>query len=684
MKKIFSNKWFKNYIILVVFLYIIEIMFKVLGGIPVFDWSLLRIFVGINILAVLFSFILRFCHKTVGMIVNIVLVLACTIYSLAQLGFENFLGVYISLGTSSQLGAVIDYIREYLLSFKWSYWLIFIPFGLLIIYYIFADKRIFKELPKLKKDYRLKDFGINFGIFAGLMILLGAMYFGTLKIPFMQNKFQTVSNYELFNNPSVPSIAIKQFGASTFGLLDIKNHFFPSKESELSIGFEKQEQEITDFTRYIDDTAWEKVIASESRTTYKNLNNYFISQNITPKNEYTGLFEGKNVIFIMMESVGELIINEEYFPNFYKMYNEGWSWINNYSPRNSCATGNNEMSGMVSLYTIYNSCTANNYKKNTYFESVFNIYKNKGYQTSSMHNYTEGYYYRSTIHKNMGSEVYYGVQDLGLDYTWEYKEWPSDYEFFNVALDLLLKQSNEKPFMTWLTTVTPHQPYGVSSEWGDYYLDKFKDTGLPKDIQRYYSKLTVFDNALGLLLDRLKEAGILEDTVIVMYGDHYPYGLSKKNINKVLDYDLDDYEAERTPFVIYNPSLEAKKHKEYTSYMNIVPTMANLFNLDYDPRLYMGIDLLSDDYQSLVVFADGSWKNELAYYNASTGNVKYYTDFEYSVDEIKAINEKVTLKMKMSNLAIKNNYFGYLENELAKYEIPKEDVLEENELEITE
>ena len=57
------------------------------------------------------------------------------------------------------------------------------------------------------------------------------------------------------------------------------------------------------------------------------------------------MFEGKNVIFIMMESVGELIINEEYFPNFYKMYNEGWVWTNNYSPRNSCATGNNEMSG---------------------------------------------------------------------------------------------------------------------------------------------------------------------------------------------------------------------------------------------------------------------------------------------------------------------------------------------------
>jgi len=669
MKKLKTNKWFKNYIILFVFLFTIEILFKVLGDIPLFDYSLLRIFVGTNIIAVIFSFISLYCHKVVGMIINLILVFAASIYSLAQLGFENFLGVYISLGTSSQLGAVIDYIREFLLSFKWFYWLMLIPFIVLVIYYIFFDKKVFKELPKLKKDYRLKDFGIKFGVFVGTLLLLCLAYFGTLKIPFMQNKLQTVSNYELFKNPSVPSIAIKQFGSSFYGLLDVKNYFFPADESEISVAYKKQEQEITDYTRHIDDTNWEKVIESEKNSIYKNLNNYFISQSITDKNDYTGLFEGKNVIFIMMESVGELMINEEYFPNFYKMYNEGWAWTNNYSPRNSCATGNNEMSGMVSLYTIYNSCTANNYKKNTYFESVFNIFKDKGYQTSSMHNYTEAYYYRSKIHANMGSEVYYGVQDLGLDYTWVYKEWPSDVEFIDKAMDILLDDSSEKPFMTWLTTVTSHQPYGVSSEYGDLHLDKFKDTGLPKDIQRYYSKLTVLDEAFGLLLERLEEAGELEDTVIILYGDHYPYGLSKSTLNKVLDYDLGDYEAERTPFVIYNSEITGEKFEDYTSYMNIVPTAANLFNLDYDPRLYMGTDLMSDDYESLVVFADGSWKNELAYYNASTGNIKYYSDKSYSTEEIKAINEKVTLKMKMSTLAIKNNYFGYLEKELAKYEV---------------
>ena len=101
------------------------------------------------------------------------------------------------------------------------------------------------------------------------------------------------------------------------------------------------------------------------------------------------------------------------------------------------------------------------------------FFNNKGYTTSSMHDYTESYYFRSKIHANMGSGVYYGVEDLGLDYTWEYKEWPSDEEFINVALDIILNDNNDKPFMTWLTTVTAHQPYGVSSEYGDLYLDVF-------------------------------------------------------------------------------------------------------------------------------------------------------------------------------------------------------------------
>ena len=89
--------------------------------------------------------------------------------------------------------------------------------------------------------------------------------------------------------------------------------------------------------------------------------------------------------------------------------------------------------------------------------------------------------------------------------------------------------------------------------------------------------------------------------------------------------------------------------------------------IEYDPRLYMGTDLFSDSYQSRVVFADGSWKNELAYYNASTSTIKYFTDKEYTVDEVNEVNTKITDKLTISTSAIKMNYFNYLEEKIKEY-----------------
>ena len=366
----------------------------------------------------------------------------------------------------------------------------------------------------------------------------------------------------------------------------------------------------------------------------------------------------------MLESVNDIIINKEDYPNFYKMYSEGWHWENNYSPRNSCSTGNNEMSGMISLYSIYNTCTANNFKNNTYYESIFGLFNRSNYNTFSAHDYVAHYYDRNTIHTNMGSMKYYDVEDLGISYSSQYKNWASDEDFMTKILDVI-KNNDSDNFMAWLTTVSSHQPYYYSSTEGDKYLDLYKDLDLRIDLKRYKSKLKILDNALGILLDGLESQGILDDTVIVMYGDHYPYGLSTSTINTVLDYDTSvDFENERVPFVIYNSKLESKTFKEYTSYINLLPTIANLFGIDYDPRLYVGSDILSDDYKSLVVFADGSWKNEVAYYNASKGTVEYFGDKVYTLEEVQEINQRVDTKMKMSSLAIKNNYFNYLYSNL--------------------
>ena len=214
-------------------------------------------------------------------------------------------------------------------------------------------------------------------------------------------------------------------------------------------------------------------------------------------------------------------------------------------------------------------------------------------------------------------------------------------------------------------------------------MNDFKALGYSTAVSRYLSKLKVLDEAIGLMLDKLEAAGELDNTVIVMLADHYPYGLSKSYVSEIVTHELSDYEIERTPFVIYNSEMTPQKFSDYTSYINLVPTLANLMNLDYDPRLYVGSDLLSEDYESLVVFADGSWKNEIAYYNASTSKIKYYTNVTYTIEEIQAINEEINLKISMSSQAIKKNYFAYLEEKIKEYEesIKEEVIMETHELE---
>ena len=664
-KATYFSKFIFNYLLLLINLLLSELIFRILSNFEIFDWASLRILIGLNLIAILIALSTSILKEKASKIVTIIVGFVLSLYTFLQIGFNNYLGVYMSFGTSSQFGAVKDYVVEFLSSLSWTYYLIFIPIILSITLLIVFRKKIkYFEFAKKSAFYL---------IFVSVaLIVLSFTYKYTITADFMQNALQQVSNIELVKNPSVPSITIKEFGTIGYGVLDVKSLISPKTEEEPAEEIpeeEKKEEEevVNDNSRIIDDRAWKEAITNEKNSTYNSLNKYFINRDITEKNDYTGLFEGKNLIVIMMESVNDIMINEEYYPNFYKLYSEGWHFANHYSPRNSCATGNNEMSGMISLYSINDSCTANKYKTNTYYESIFNLFNNSGYETTSMHNYTEGYYRRNTIHTNMGSKKYYGVQSLKIPFYYEYGKWASDEDFFKKVLTILDKYDENTKFMTWLTTVSSHQPYSISSPYGDMYINEFKNTKYNISTKRYMSKLKVLDNAIGILINGLTERNLLDDTVIVLFADHYPYGLAKTNIETVLGHSVSkDSLADKTPLVIYNPGLEAKEYEQYTTYMNLTPTLANLFNLDYDPRLYLGHDALAPDYQSMIVFADGSWKNEHAFYSAANSKITKYDDF-YTVDDIKKINNTLTVDMKMSAIAIKNNYFAYLNKVLVKY-----------------
>lgn len=645
-----------NTVIFTLYLMIIELLFKLLTNTFAWNYTLLRIFISSCILSIILNIgISLIKNKKIQKVLWIFIACLVGIYALAQLGFNNFLGNYVSLNTSSQLGKVTSYIKDYLYSFKTIYYTLLIPMFLYIIYVIFVSEKT----KILRIRYSLLVF-----------VLLIGLYIPTITLEFMQNKFQYVSNKVLFKNPALPNVAINQFGISMYGILDVKSKV-TGKPSDLSEVAELEEN----FEREIDDEKIKEIIAEEKDATMNSLNKYFYSRNITEKNDYTGMFEGKNLILIMLESTNNLMINEEYFPTLYKLYNEGISFTNNFSPRNNCSTGNNEFSALTSLYTINNVCSANVYKDNTYFESIFNLFSNKGYTATSFHNYTEKYYYRKTIHSNLGSK-YYGVDDLKIPYSNAYKEWPSDVSLMEEAFARI---DHSKPYMSLLTTVTTHQPYGVSSTYGDKYLDRFKDLDVSKSVKRYLSKMTELDLALERLLELLEEEGELEETVIVMFGDHYPYGIKTEELQEMFDYDLEENMAiERTPFIIYNSEIEAKKIDTYTTYINITPTLANLFNLDYDPRLYLGEDLFSEDISDIAIFADGSWENEYAYYDAEASKISYKVkDFTYTDEEIYNINKEINQKISMSNLAIVKNYFSYLNGKLNETKEESPEILDD-------
>ena len=677
MKNLLKNNLIKNYFLLTIFLMLTEILFRIVSNIPIKSLALLRIFIGVNFISILLSFILSWFNKKINNIILLILSFLINLYAFVQIGFNNFIGVYASFNTRSQLGAVTDYIKDFFSSFKITYYVLFIPFILFVLYYIFLDKLTENKINKkfLLKTNIVFEPGIRTITSILALTLCSFLYYESLDASFMQNKLQTVSNKDLFKYPSVPSITINQFGILGFGILDTKSLLNEAPVNyTYAINTSTNDNKETNESkkRTVDDTILDKIIENETNPNLNNITNYIKNATITNYNDHTGIFEGKNLIVIMMESANEIIINKDLYPNFYKLYTEGISFKNNFSPRNSCSTGNNEFSGMTGLYTIQNNCTANIYRDNTYFTSIFNLFKNAGYKTSSMHNYTEHYYARSIIHKNLGSDIYYGVQDLGINYYNVYKDWSSDEDFMNAAMDITLNNNATNPYMLWLTTVSSHQPYGVSSEEGDKYLSITENSDYSMELRRYMSKLKTLDNSLGILLERLKASNTLDDTVIVLYGDHYPYGLKNSDINSVLSYDLSDYEVERTPMVIYNSTIKSEVVDKYSSFVNLTPTVANLFNLDYDPRKYVGTDVFSDEYLNIVAFADGSWKNSEAFYDARTASIKYYTDKTYTTDEIVNINNTVTTKMQVSEAIIRNNYFNYLENAINSYKTAEE------------
>lgn len=688
LKGFFTNRVVLNTIILFVVTFSLEMIVRWLTDSSFNDWGVLRIGISSLILSLTWSWITHFFKKLPARILNIIYVLFVGIYIFAEFGLYNFLGFFMGIGNAEQGTKVLDYIIDFIGSLKPVYYLLIVPTLIGLIYYIVVDRIIMKnKYRNYKMNWPQK---IYIEVVTVIIILsLCGVYYYTIRNDNLKNELQTESNYALWIYPENSNLTVNNYGVLMYGFVDIKSIVLDLDSDDVdrlvdidfNIPTNNNNQAPStgpiDYTRYIDDTAWNMLLKESKSSDYKQLNSYYMSRNITPKNEYTGIFKDKNLIIIMMESTNELsILNEKDFPTLYKIYNEGISFRNNFSPRNNCSTGNNEFTTLTSMFTINNTCTANTYASNKYSQSVFGIFSDAGYHTTSYHDYTQKYYKRNKIHTNLGAGKYYGVTDLDMDYNDEkYEEWPSDVVMFKQAKQYYM---SEDKFMAYFATVTPHQTYHVPSEFGDKYTYLWEDTDYTTRLKRYLSKLKTLDEALAELLRQLEEEGKLEDTVIALFGDHYPYGLKDSDINMYLEANNAGYtvsrnstknkNVDRTPLVIYNSEIEPVQVTEYTTIIDLLPTLLNMFDMEYDPRLYLGTDIMSESHESRAVFADGSWQNEYGFYYAPSSKMTYSQDeFTYTKEELKNINSEISTRQKMSTNAIKKNYFNYLNSGIKKY-----------------
>ena len=239
---------------------------------------------------------------------------------------------------------------------------------------------------------------------------------------------------------------------------------------------------------------------------------------------------------------------------------------------------------------------------------------------------------------------------------------PSDIDMMNAtAPDYIGQEGN---FVTYYVTVSGHSPYNGSDNIARQYLDQI-DANLPSQARYYLASQIELDKALETLINLLKEAGELDDTVIAMVGDHYPYTLTIDEMNSIASYTKDSIvEVNRSNFFLWSSSMEKPiTIDKVGSQIDVLPTLLNLFGVDYDSRLIVGKDILSD-YPCLAIFSNRSWVSDYGtYYSGGKFVLKDGKELENQDEYIREINNRVANGFSISKMIMNSKYYEYTINE---------------------
>lgn len=331
-------------------------------------------------------------------------------------------------------------------------------------------------------------------------------------------------------------------------------------------------------------------------------------------NEYTGMFEGKNLIFIIGESFDSIAVSEELTPNIYKLKSEGIDLQNHFTPVFPRTTCDSEIIFNTSIIpSINDGPTCYVYNENKYSESLATLFNNENYATAGFHNNYKEFYTRQLVYSGLGYDNFYGQHELGLSET----EKRYDSVFFEKTLDFSIPEGEK--FFSSILTISGHSPYEMSNLAIAKHYDKVNEyygDSMPESLKLFVASQIETDILIGDLLIYLEEKGILDDTVIVLTNDHYPYALNQDDYVEYKEIE-DNFEKSRGVMYIWANNIEHVEVTKLTSSFDFVPTIVNLFNLDGNYSYYVGNDIFSNENETIVYFKDFTIFNGIELINIS-------------------------------------------------------------------
>ena len=408
--------------------------------------------------------------------------------------------------------------------------------------------------------------------------------------------------------------------------------------------------ESIDFTALADSTDSDILKATDE---------YLANATPTRKNNYTGLLKDYNLITICAESFCPWFISEELTPTLYKLSHTGILFENYYGTFQSVTT-NGEYTMCMGLYPDMSRTKTDssfNVAGTNYLPFCLgNALKGMGYQAWGYHDYIGDFYNRNITHANMGYT--FKAADSGLAMK---IDWPSsDLEMMEASVDDYINSG--EPFHAYYMTFSGHYQYNWDNAMSAKNRDAVKDLPYSEPVKAYIACNLELEYALEYLMQRLEEAGVADKTCIVLTNDHYPYGLTEDEYNELAGQTLDTtFEKYRNSFICYVPGLsENIVVDEYCSTADILPTLLNLFGVDYDSRLLAGTDALSSGLH-VAVLSDKSFLTKTFRYDAGTETV-------IPADENTTVSDKlaeayrlyVDSRFQLSGNILNSDYYAHV------------------------